>query len=226
MFGTLFSKRGVRPCLSFQAKKLPKTRVYATNVVKWCLSLQVKKLPKVVHATDAYKGLYVQVKEFQSTCPLVGGLKRSKLCHRHWEELLNSSNGDMAGFPVRDVENCLQLKVLRLYFESRCHLVCVPVECCCDAHFSSLQTLVTIYRCSGYQLAPSSFKSLARGKMFVISSLIGSVPSQTFSSRNSLACGYRGLIVFAYMILSLTHITGLAESRPSDHVSRSRSHRR
>ncbi|CAM9114065.1 unnamed protein product, partial [Sphacelaria rigidula] len=76
------------------------------------LMSKVKKLPKKLHSTDAYKGLYAQAKGFQSTCPLVGSLKRSKLSHRHWEQLLGASDGDTAGFPLQDVEHSLTLKDL------------------------------------------------------------------------------------------------------------------
>lgn len=79
------------------------------SIHAWCL--QVKTLPKSLHETDAYKGLLAQAKQFQSACPLVGSLKRSKLSHRHWEELLSSSNTDRSRFPVHDVENSLRLEV-------------------------------------------------------------------------------------------------------------------
>lgn len=65
-----------------------------------------------MHDTDAYKGLFAQVKNFMSACPLVGSLKRSKLSHRHWEELLRASTADAASsFPVYDVEGSLRLGV-------------------------------------------------------------------------------------------------------------------
>ncbi len=73
--------------------------------------LQVKKLPKTLHDTDAYKGLFAEVKNFMSVCPLVGSLKRSKLSRRHWEELLGASNADVTGFSVDDVEESLRLEV-------------------------------------------------------------------------------------------------------------------
>lgn len=77
---------------------------------------QVKKLPKNLHDTDAYKGLFAEVKNLMSVCPLVGSLKRSKLSHRHWEELLSASNADGAGFSVHNMEESLRLEVCIISF--------------------------------------------------------------------------------------------------------------
>ncbi|CAN0205861.1 unnamed protein product, partial [Scytosiphon promiscuus] len=73
---------------------------------------KVKKLPKALQDTDAYQGLFAEVKSFMAVSPLVGSLKRSKLSHRHWEELLLSSNVDTAGFGAHDVEESLRLQDL------------------------------------------------------------------------------------------------------------------
>ncbi|CAM9165488.1 unnamed protein product, partial [Laminaria digitata] len=76
------------------------------------LMSMVKKLPKTLHETDAYKGLSALVKNFMSACPLVGSLKRSKLSHRHWQELLTASAADAPDFPGHNVEDSLRLEDL------------------------------------------------------------------------------------------------------------------
>lgn len=120
---------------------------------------QVKKLPTSLHETDAYKGLFNQVKNFLSACPLVASLKRSKLSHRHWQELLIASATDASAFSVDDVEGSLRLEVCHVNVDATISSESDhSVKRYCTSRFADVNVSLLTWRL-GVSFSPSSIRT-------------------------------------------------------------------